>query len=137
MLTDGRDEHETPQQLEEYAKKKERFTFLTQQREDLNKAKAQLLEATEKLQSALLHSISHDLRTPLATITVALSNLETAGDRLDDATRQALARTGRPPDALGFPELVAAVAFANRVAGRVCTRVGAVAGLPRADEISV
>jgi chromosome segregation protein len=35
--------------LEEYARKKERFTFLTQQREDLNKAKAQLLEAIQKI----------------------------------------------------------------------------------------
>ncbi|MCC6348367.1 MAG: chromosome segregation protein SMC [Candidatus Eisenbacteria bacterium] len=35
--------------LEEYGKKKERFTFLTQQREDLHKAKAQLLEAIEKI----------------------------------------------------------------------------------------
>ncbi|MCC6652212.1 MAG: chromosome segregation protein SMC [Candidatus Eisenbacteria bacterium] len=35
--------------LEEYSKKKERFTFLTQQREDLHKAKAQLLEAIEKI----------------------------------------------------------------------------------------
>ena len=55
----------------------------------------QLLKATEALQSALLHSISHDLRTPLVAITVALSNLETAGDRLDEATRHSLARTGR------------------------------------------
>jgi two-component system, OmpR family, sensor histidine kinase KdpD len=55
----------------------------------------QLLKATEELQSALLHSISHDLRTPLVAITVALSNLETAGDRLDEATRHSLARTGR------------------------------------------
>ncbi len=35
--------------LEEYSKKKERFTFLTQQREDLHKAKAQLLEAIDKI----------------------------------------------------------------------------------------
>ncbi len=35
--------------LEEYSRKKERFTFLTQQREDLLKAKAQLLEAIEKI----------------------------------------------------------------------------------------
>lgn len=35
--------------LEEYAKKKERFTFLTQQRADLLAAKAQLLEAIEKI----------------------------------------------------------------------------------------
>jgi len=35
--------------LEEYSKKKERYDFLTQQREDLNQAKAQLLEAIEKI----------------------------------------------------------------------------------------
>jgi two-component system, OmpR family, sensor histidine kinase KdpD len=55
----------------------------------------QVLQATEKLQSALLHSISHDLRTPLLAITVAFSNLEMADARLDEATRRALARTGR------------------------------------------
>lgn len=36
---------------------------------------SRLLEETEKLQSALLNSISHDLRTPLASITGALSSL--------------------------------------------------------------
>ncbi len=56
---------------------------------------AHLLEATEKLQSALLNSISHDLRTPLVTITGAFSTLETAGGRLDDDTRTSLARAGR------------------------------------------
>jgi chromosome segregation protein len=35
--------------LEEYTRKKERFTFLTQQREDLLKARGQLLEAIEKI----------------------------------------------------------------------------------------
>ena len=35
--------------LEEYSRKKERFTFLTQQRADLNAAKGQLLEAIEKI----------------------------------------------------------------------------------------
>jgi chromosome segregation protein len=35
--------------LEEYSKKKERWQFLTQQREDLNSARAQLLEAIEKI----------------------------------------------------------------------------------------
>ena len=35
--------------LEEYGRKKERFTFLTQQREDVMQAKAQLLEAIEKI----------------------------------------------------------------------------------------
>ena len=36
---------------------------------------AELLQATEKLQTALLNSISHDLRTPLVSITGALSSL--------------------------------------------------------------
>ncbi|MFN2254350.1 MAG: DUF4118 domain-containing protein [Candidatus Promineifilaceae bacterium] len=36
---------------------------------------ARLLEETKKLQTALLNSISHDLRTPLASITGALSSL--------------------------------------------------------------
>ena len=35
--------------LEEYSKKKERWQFLTQQREDLNSARAQLLEAIQKI----------------------------------------------------------------------------------------
>ena len=35
--------------LEEYSKKKERWLFLTQQRQDLNSARAQLLEAIEKI----------------------------------------------------------------------------------------
>ncbi len=37
---------------------------------------AELMEATEKLQTALLNSISHDLRTPLVSITGVLSSLE-------------------------------------------------------------
>ncbi|MCL4560132.1 MAG: sensor histidine kinase KdpD [Chloroflexi bacterium] len=38
-------------------------------------SQAQVLQATEKLQTALLNSISHDLRTPLVAITGALDNL--------------------------------------------------------------
>ena len=54
-----------------------------------------MLEATEKLYNALLNSISHDLRTPLVTITGAFSSLETAAGHLDEATRTSLARAGR------------------------------------------
>jgi two-component system sensor histidine kinase KdpD len=36
---------------------------------------ARLLEETDRLQTALLNSISHDLRTPLASVTGALSSL--------------------------------------------------------------
>lgn len=48
---------------------------------------AELLRETEKLQSALLNSISHDLRTPLVTITGALSSLHDQFDLYDEATR--------------------------------------------------
>jgi two-component system sensor histidine kinase KdpD len=45
---------------------------------------------TERLRSALLSAVSHDLRTPLATITGATSSLLDGGERLDAATRQEL-----------------------------------------------
>ncbi|MFZ5881347.1 MAG: DUF4118 domain-containing protein [Chloroflexota bacterium] len=51
---------------------------------------AELLQATEKLQTALLNSISHDLRTPLVAITGALSALDDDNDTLDDTSRRAL-----------------------------------------------
>jgi two-component system sensor histidine kinase KdpD len=62
---------------------------------------AQLAIETEKLQSALLHSISHDLRTPLASITGAFSSLYEAEERagaegvqMDDDMRLLLIETG-------------------------------------------
>ncbi len=55
---------------------------------------AQLLQATEKLQSALLNSISHDLRTPLVSITGALSSLQ-EDDSLSEEYRQSLLETAR------------------------------------------
>ncbi|HTY08619.1 MAG TPA: sensor histidine kinase KdpD, partial [Candidatus Edwardsbacteria bacterium] len=53
----------------------------------------QLMQEAEKLQTALLNSISHDLRTPLASITGALSSLRADAAFLDEATRAELART--------------------------------------------
>ncbi len=41
----------------------------------------QVLQAADKLQTALLNSISHDLRTPLASITGVLSSLKEAGSQ--------------------------------------------------------
>ncbi|MGV8856297.1 MAG: ATP-binding protein [Devosia sp.] len=41
----------------------------------------------QKVQSALLSSLSHDLRTPLASITGAVTSLRELGDRLPVATR--------------------------------------------------
>jgi two-component system sensor histidine kinase KdpD len=51
---------------------------------------AQVLQATEKLQTALLNSISHDLRTPLVSITGALSSLKDDEAQLDPANRGSL-----------------------------------------------
>ncbi len=55
---------------------------------------AELLEATEKLQTALLNSISHDLRTPLVSITGALSSLEES-PIMDEEIRHSLIATAR------------------------------------------
>ena len=45
---------------------------------------------TERLRSSLLSSVSHDLRTPLTTITGAASTLIDDGPRLDSSTRAEL-----------------------------------------------
>ncbi len=54
---------------------------------------AELLKATEALQSALLNSISHDLRTPLVSITGALSSLREKSLNLNKTDRQNLIET--------------------------------------------
>jgi two-component system sensor histidine kinase KdpD len=51
---------------------------------------AQLLQATEKLERSLLNSISHDLRTPLSSITGALSSLRDEKNSLDTESRREL-----------------------------------------------
>ena len=56
---------------------------------------AQILQATEKLQTALLNSISHDLRTPLVSIIGVLSSLQEEGMNLDDAARRNLIQVAR------------------------------------------
>ncbi len=56
---------------------------------------AELLQATEKLQTALLNSISHDLRTPLVSITGALTSLDEQSDSLNEEYRQSLIVTAR------------------------------------------
>lgn len=48
---------------------------------------------TERIRSALLASISHDLRTPLAVMAGASSSLAESGERLDAAERTALAKS--------------------------------------------
>ncbi len=53
----------------------------------------ELLKATEKLQAALLNSISHDLRTPLVSITGSLSSLREKSLKLNKVDRQNLIET--------------------------------------------
>src|SRR4030042_1089343 len=55
----------------------------------------QILEATEKLQAALLSSISHDLRTPLVSVIGVLSSLQEEGINLDDASKSKLIQVAR------------------------------------------
>jgi two-component system sensor histidine kinase KdpD len=67
-------------------------TSLAIERAQLSEAarKAEVLQATERLQTALLSSISHDLRTPLVSITGALSSLREDPGALADADRASL-----------------------------------------------
>ena len=59
--------------------------------EDVDRAR--LLAETERLRSALLTSISHDLRTPLASILGAASSLESYDQLLDLTGKRDLLRT--------------------------------------------
>jgi two-component system sensor histidine kinase KdpD len=52
--------------------------------------RAELLQAAEKLRTTLLNMISHDLRTPLVSITGALSSLQEEDVVYDGATRRSL-----------------------------------------------
>lgn len=54
---------------------------------------ARLGEERERLRSAMLTSVSHDLRTPLASIIGALSSLRSYRDRYDQPTRDELLGT--------------------------------------------
>ena len=58
--------------------------------EDVDRAR--LVAETDRLRAALLTSISHDLRTPLASILGSATSLVTQGEALDRATRPDLIR---------------------------------------------
>ncbi len=55
---------------------------------------SQVLKDTEKLQTALLNSISHDLRTPLVSIIGVLSSLQEEHMNLDEAARKNMVQVG-------------------------------------------
>lgn len=55
--------------------------------------KAHVRVETERMRNAILSSVSHDLRTPLATITGAASSLLDQQGRIDPATRLEMARS--------------------------------------------
>jgi two-component system, OmpR family, sensor histidine kinase KdpD len=56
---------------------------------------AQVDKATEKLQTALLNAISHDLRTPLVSVIGTLSSLQEEGMSLDETTKKSLIQVAR------------------------------------------
>jgi two-component system sensor histidine kinase KdpD len=56
---------------------------------------AEVMRATENLQTALLNSISHDLRTPLVSIQGALTSLQEDSNALNEPARQALLENAR------------------------------------------
>lgn len=62
----------------------------------VNKAQqAEVLQEADKLQKALLNSVSHNLRTPLATIIGALNSVLEDGALLDAPTQQSLLETAQ------------------------------------------
>jgi len=62
-------------------------------RQAAERATLEITSETERIRSALLASISHDLRTPLAVMAGASSALAASGERMSAEERSALARS--------------------------------------------
>jgi two-component system, OmpR family, sensor histidine kinase KdpD len=83
---------------------------------------AQIEAESERLRSALLSSVSHDLRTPLATIAGAASALQQSGPDLESQTRSELVDS-IVNEAERLNDLIANLMFATRLeSGRVDLR---------------
>ena len=54
---------------------------------------SQQYEEADRLKTAILHAVSHDLRTPITIIKTSASNLRTLGERLPANQRQELSET--------------------------------------------
>ncbi len=63
---------------------------LENERNAREKEEAAILAENEQLRANLLRTISHDLRTPLTSISGNASNLMNSGDSFDEATKQRL-----------------------------------------------
>lgn len=65
------------------------------QHQDLSETVSELdsLEETDRVRTALLSAVSHDLRRPLAAATAAVGGLRTAGNRLNPGDREELLAT--------------------------------------------
>jgi len=65
----------------------------TQLAKDIDEAR--VMAETERLRSALLTSVSHDLRTPLASIIGTITSLRSFGKLYDDRTREEMLATAQ------------------------------------------
>lgn len=79
-----------------------------------SREQARVEAESERLRNALLSSVSHDLRTPLAGIAGAASTIKDAGDALDASTRSALVDS-IVSESARLNELIANLVFATRL----------------------
>jgi two-component system sensor histidine kinase KdpD len=91
--------------------------------------KTEALKAKEQLQTALLNSISHDLRTPLVSVIGVLSSLQEDNISLDEAARKNLIQVARD-DAERLNRLIANLLDISRL------EAGAVKLLKRPSDIA-
>ncbi|MCI6004700.1 MAG: DUF4118 domain-containing protein [Blautia sp.] len=86
------------------------------------KEAAAILAESEQLRANLLRTISHDLRTPLTSISGNASNLMSNGDRFDDETKQRL-YADIYDDSMWLINLVENLLYATRIEeGRMILR---------------